>query len=171
VADPTFQDMLSPGEGIVAQLAGNGPTGTFWQLALTPGRLLAVRLGATDGGRWEVRSRVAGPRGALRFTHFPRTAQSNARLGIDGCGDHIVIAGVDDPALVPQVEAFLRAWGGPVAGGDSLARVDPDLENAQPEDKTLTYLIAAAAGLFLLCCGCSGVATVVRFLASAWLGV
>jgi hypothetical protein len=172
MAAGTFSDMLAPGETILAELAGegrrietvNGMERTWWQVALTPGRLLVIRMRAAPGvDRWDLVGRVAAPRGNLRFSHFPRAGADGARLTIEGVGEPIVFLDVDRGALVGQVQVFLAAWGGPVRGGESVARVDPDAENANSAD-TRKFLVAAGVLLllFVLCCGCLGLAGALR---------
>ncbi|MFZ5481619.1 MAG: hypothetical protein ACOZNI_32955 [Myxococcota bacterium] len=173
MADPTFQDLLAPGEPIVAQLSGACADGTWAQLALTPQRLLVVKMRSTPKSeRWEVLARLHGPRNAVRFTNFPRTTGIDARLALDGVGERIVFTQVDQAPLVQQVQAFLGAWGGTVVGGDTVATPEVDAYNAaSAEEKNMVlYVVGGAGGLFLLCCGCTGVATLLRFAASMFLG-
>lgn len=170
----TFTDMLAPGERILAELAGegrrietvNGMERTWWHVALTESRLLVIRMRAAPGlDRWDLVGRVAAPRGNLAFSHFPRVGGDTARLTIEGVGEPIVFIDVDRGPLVPQVQAFLGAWGGPVRGAETLVRVDRDAENDNGAD-TKKFLIAAGAllGFFLLCCGCLGIGGVLRQL-------
>lgn len=174
MADESFSDLLQPGESVVARLSGEGRRAegvaggmerTWWQVALTQQRLLVVRMRAVGGDRWEVASRVVGPRGALRIAHFPRTREDTARLTIDGCGERIVFVDVDRPPVLPQVRPFLAAWGGPVAGGETLAVEEVDAYHGDaPEQKTLLYVAAAVFGLFFVCCGCLGLLGVLQQL-------
>ncbi len=174
MADNSFTDMLAPGETVLAQLAGegrrietvNGMERTWWQVALTRDRLLVIRMRAAPGlDRWELVGRVAAPRGNLRFTHFQRTSTDTARLTIEGVGEPIVFIDVDKPPVLPQVQPFLAAWGGPVRGGESVAVVDPDAQNDNGAD-TKKFLIAAGVllALFMICCGCLGLGGVLRQL-------
>jgi hypothetical protein len=182
VADPSFADMLLPGETVVAQLSGEGRTverghgleRTWWQVGLTQQRLLVVRMTQAAGtDRWDVIARLAGARAAVQIAHFPRTATDTARLTIDGSGDRIVFVDVDRPPVLPQVAPFLTAWGKPIAGGDTVAGVELDTYNDQggAGQKTFLYLAGAMFVFFLLCCGCMGAAGVARTLYYMALGM
>jgi hypothetical protein len=168
-----FTDMLNPGEVVLAQIAGEGRATerggvlerTWWQLALTRERLLVVRMRAVSNDRWEMVHRLAAFRGNLRFGHFPRTAADTARLSIDGCGERIVLVDVDRPPVLQQVQPFLAAWGGPVAGGESVARIEDDGMNDNAADGK-KFLIAAVviAVATVVCCGCLGLLGVLQQL-------
>lgn len=174
MADNSFADMLLPGEAVAAQLAGEGRTverghgveRTWWQVGLTQERLLVIRMKQAAGtDRWEVIARLAGARPNLRIAYYNRTPADTARVTIDGCGDRIVFIDVDKPPLLPQVKPFLAAWGGPVGGGDTVANEEVDLYHGDGKDsKTLMYVAGAMLGLFIVCCGCVGIASVLRFV-------
>jgi hypothetical protein len=182
MAENSFADMLNPGETVLAELAGEGRPvergsgieRTWWHVALTRDRLLVLRMRAAPGtDRWEVIARLAGLRASLRIAHYPRTAADSARLTIDGCGDRIVYIDVDRPPLMQQVAAFLSAWGGPVAGGDSVAQEELDAYHGdQPKDQKTFLLIAGGMlALFVVCCGCAGGLALLRAVLSGVLGV
>jgi len=167
-----FTELLQPGETVLAHLAGegrraergNGMERTWWHVALTRERMLVIQMRAAPGvDRWEMINRLASYRSNLRFSHFPRVGGENARLTIEGCGEPIVFIDVDRPPVLQQVAPFLAAWGGPVRGGESVAHVDPDAQNDNSAD-TKKFLLAAGvlAALFFVCCGCLGVAGVLR---------
>lgn len=177
----SFNDMLLPGEVVRAQIAGEGRPAdrgvgierTWWQVGLTDQRLLVIRMRQAAGtDRWEVLARLAGARSNLRVAHFPRTAKDTARLSIDGCGDRIVFIDVDKPPQLQQVHAFLAAWGGPVAGAESVAQEEIDTYHGDGKDqKTLLYVAGAMLGLFVLCCGCVGISGVLRYVLGAVFGL
>jgi hypothetical protein len=168
----SFNDMLQRGEVIAAQLAGEGRPAdrgfgverTWWQVALTNQRLLVIRMGQARGSdKWEVVARLAGERANLRIAHFGRTRADTARLSIDGCGDRIVFIDVDQPPMLPQIQPFLTAWGGPVSGGDSVAGEEIDgYHGEQKDQKMFLYMAGAMLGMFILCCGCFGISVVLR---------
>lgn len=170
----TFDDMLSPGEVVIAELAGAGKDQERWHIGLTPGRVLAIRMRPAPGeggqGRWDVASRTIAPRAQVRIAHFPRGGGDTARLSIDGCGDRIVLLDVDVPPLLQQVTTFLAAWGGPVAGGDTVPHEEVDGYHGQADNKTLMYVVGAMAALFVLCCGCSACAGVLRIFLRPFFG-
>jgi len=174
--------MLLPGEAVLAQIAGEGRTverghgleRTWWQVGLTQQRVLVVRMTQAAGtDRWDVIARLAGARANVQVAHFPRTASDTARLTIDGSGDRIVFIDVDRPPVLAQVAPFLAAWGKPVVGGESVARIEVDTYNDQGGDgqKTFLYLAGAMFAFFLLCCGCMGAAGVARTLYYMALGM
>jgi hypothetical protein len=71
-----------------------------------------------------------------------------------------------------QVAAFLTAWGGPVAGGDSVASEGPDYDggNTAKEQKLLLTIAAVFVGTIILCCGCSGAAGALKYALSVAFG-
>ena len=152
---------------------GVGVERTWWQVALTDQRLLVIRMRQSAGtDRWEVLARLAGARSNLVIAHYPRTKADTARLTIDGCGDRIVLIDVDKPPQIQQVQAFLAAWGGPVAGAESVAREEVDAYHGDGKDqKTLLYVAGAMLAMFVLCCGCVGISGVLRYVLGSVFGL
>ena len=175
MAQNSFEDMLTPGESIVSELAGEGRNverghgieRTWWHVALTQERLLVLRMKQSGGkDTWDLIARTAGPRANLRISHFPRTAADSARLSINGCGDSIIYVDVDRPPLQDQVKAFLAAWGGEVLGGDSVAEAEVDQYHGsgKDENKNLLLLAGIMGGILVLCCGCVGFSGILRVI-------
>ncbi|MDP2316181.1 MAG: hypothetical protein Q8P41_25005 [Pseudomonadota bacterium] len=181
MAESSFADMLLPGESVLAQIAGEGRTierghgleRTWWTVGLTQQRFLVIRMTQAAGtDRWDVIARLAGARSNVTISHFPRTSTDTARLTLDGVGDRIVLIDVDRPPVQPQVKPFLAAWGGPVAGGESVAQTEVDVYNTDATgQKTFLYVALAMLVLFVLCCGCVGISGIVRQVLAMTLGV
>ncbi len=174
MTDSPFADLLLPGESVIAQLAGegrpvdrgHGVERTWWHVALTPERVLVIRMKpAADPRLWEVAARTVAPRANVRIAHYPRTATDTACLSLDGTGDRIVFVDADRPPVAPQVRAFLAAWGAPVPGGESVSQGEIDLYAGDTTgQKTFLYVAVALLAAFVLCCGCLGLAGVLRMV-------
>ena len=169
-----FSDILGPGEEIVAQLAGPGPTverprgpeRCWFQLAVTPGRVLVVKLVQSAlTGAYTPQARLAAGKEFVRIRRFPRTSLRGAHLEILGFGDMIDVCDIDDPTVFPFVEPFIAAWGGRIEGAGELvtAQKDPyDEVRAPLEGIKLMYVAIAIVVIFWFCCGCAGLGFVVK---------
>lgn len=169
-----FSDALGPGEQVLAELGGPGPaverkTGperVWWQLGVTAGRVLVVKLVQSAlTGNYAPQGRWAVGRDFVRIRRFPRTPASAAHLEILGVGEPIHILDIDDPSVFPFVEPFLAAWGGVVEGAGTVKERerDPyDSVQAPVEGIKLMYVAIAVAVILWACCGCSGLAFVVK---------
>jgi len=127
-----FSDLLTPGEVITGVIAGAGPVpagagaAPWFQLAWTHERLLVVRLEVV-GGAWRPAHRTAVARVAVSLTRTARTSTGAAQLNIVAAelpGGGVTMVDIDGPELVPQLDPFLAAWGGPVDGAAG-ARPEP----------------------------------------------
>jgi len=167
-----FSDLLAPGEAIVASIAGPGPAvqrrvgeeQVWYQLAVTPTRLLVVRLvKGPMGTTYQPANRFAVDKHYIRVARFPRTHISHARLTITGAGDRVELLDIDDPTIFPTVEPFLVAWGGTVEGGGQvhMAELDPEAE-ARHDTRKLLIVMGVGLGLMILCCGCSSLIGLIR---------
>lgn len=179
-AADNFSDILLPGEAVLATLGGPGPTAerafgperSWFQVAVTPTRLLMVRMVQSQVTlQYTPQQRLAAGKELTRIRRFPRTPASSARLEIYGCGDPIVIYDIDDPNIFPYVEPFLAAWGGAVEGGGELKvrAVDPNYEGPARDNKQLLIFAGAVAAILFLCCGCAGFGGVMRFYVLPYL--
>lgn len=164
-APDLFADLLQPGESVLATMAGGAPPrpngARVWvQLGLTQGRLLAIVLvQAPHGGAWQPVARHVGDRRALRLLRYPRTPAAAARLEVLGLPDKLVLLDIDDPAVFPWLEPFLAAWGGPVEGAGVVHQRQveaPVQEGGGPDPKLLLAVAGGLLALVALCCGCSG---------------
>jgi hypothetical protein len=165
-----FTDLVLEGEPIVATLAGPGPDGaeTQWiQLAVTPFRMVAVKLVQSPSGSYQPAMRQVVQKDTVRIRRFPRTAVGKARIEVWGFQkDPLVVVDIDDPAVFPSVEPFLAAWGGFVDGTPSFTRSrDPQQVAADRAGAMKLYWVAAAGVLFVFVCGCLSTAGIaVRYL-------
>lgn len=170
-----FVDLLTPGEGVVATMAGAGPAkangARVWiQLALTDGpaggqRLLAVVLvQAPHGGAWQPVARHAAHSAQVRLARYPRTPTSAARLELHGLPEPLLVQDIDDPAVFPYLEPFLGAWTGPVEGAGIVhPRATEEASGGSSVDpKLLLAVVGLLLALVIACCACSGLLTFMR---------
>lgn len=167
-----FAELLLPGESLIAVLEAPGDPAqqgkvleeVWYQVGITPGRLLVVRMVRAQGAKsWNPSGRMAAARPQVQITQFPRSPQGQARLVIDGVGPRISLVQVDQELTWPQLQAFLRSWGA-TAGAPIQPAFQDNVVGEGPDQKMLIYAVAAIVGMFLLCCGCSGVLLLVRLL-------
>jgi len=176
--DPSdsFADLLAPGEAVVAAVAGPGPsrvdgTRTWVQLALSSARVLAVVLRkGPEGGSWQPVSQLAAARSQVRLARFPGSPGAAARLEVTGLPEPLVLRDIDDPAVFPDLEPFLAAWGqdalgAPIGGPGS---VHERAREEGPARNTSSRLPMAIAGGVLavaaMGCACAGLAGLVSGL-------
>jgi hypothetical protein len=164
-----FTDLVLEGEPILATLAGPGPDGAekVWiQLAVTPFRMVAVKLVQATGGSYQPALRQVVQKDTVRIRRFPRTGAAQARIEVWGFQkDPLVLVDVDEPAIFPSVEPFLEAWGGFVDGTPSFTRSRDPQRIADRGGARQLYLVAAAGVLLVFACGClSTVGLAVRYL-------
>ncbi len=169
-----FSDILAPGEAVLAHLGGAGPTlersggpeRVWYQLGVTPTRVLVVRLVQSSmTGTYTPQARLAVGKEFVRIRRFPRTPASAAHLEILGVGDPITLVDIDDTSVFPFIEPFLAAWGGRVEGGGVVVarERDPyDQIQAPLEGTKLLYAIIAILVIGWFCCGCAGLGVVVN---------
>lgn len=169
-----FSDVLAPGEQVLAELGAPGPSAeraagperVWYQLAVTPTRVLLVRLiQSPSSGSYAPVARLAVGKEFVRIRRFPRTPHSQAHLEILGVGDPVTLVDIDDKSVFPFLEPFLAAWGGQVEGAGVIVERDRDpYDNVgeKLEAKKLIYVVAAFFVLFWLCCGCAGLGVLVR---------
>lgn len=162
-----FTDLVIDGEPMLATVAGPGPDGKTWiQLGVTPFRMVAVKLVANDAGAYQPALRQVVQKDTVRIRRFPRTEGTKARMEVWGfTKDPLVVVDIDDASIFPLVEPFLEAWGGFVDGTPSFTRSrDPQQVAPRAGPKTLS-VVAVAAALAVLACGCLSTAAVaVRYL-------
>ncbi len=165
-----FQELLLPGENLLTVLeAGGDPAQqgktleeVWYQVGVTPGRLLIVRMVRAQGDKsWSPSGRMAGARTQAQITQFPRTAQGPARLVIDGLGPRIALVGVDSELAWPQLQQFLLVWGA-TAGSAIRPAAEDNVIGEGPDQKMLMYAVGAIFVMCMLCCGCTGLIAVVR---------
>lgn len=168
-----FSDILGPGEQVVATLGGPGPTlerasgpeRIWYQLGLTQGRILVVKLVQSAlTGTYAPQARVAVGKEFIRVRRFPRTPASSAHLEILGAGEPIQVLDIDDEKIFPYVEPFLTAWGGNVEGaGLVVARAaDPYATPEGVEGMKVLYAIIAVVVIGWSCACCSGLGLAVK---------
>lgn len=163
-----FADMLVGEEAITATAGAPGATlpdgaQVWWQLALTPYRLLVARLVQRPKG-WVVEARHAATRQAVKIAQFPRTNTSQARLEVGGFSESVVLLDVDRVDVHPFITGFLTAWGQPVIGVAALPTFTPkvEAEGSDVDTKKLLILAAVCFALLVMCCGCGGFLVVAR---------
>ncbi len=152
-APDVFTDMLVGTERVLVVFGAPGPAtrdgSIWWQVALTDYRLLVVRMSSRDGQTWTTEKRWAKDRPAIRITQYPRTADSVARLLIEG---------------------FIAAWGLPIQGSQHIPMNErpPDVIEGKADENKLILVVLAGAGFLMLCCGCG---TVLAFLRDTLMGL
>jgi hypothetical protein len=159
-----FADLLLPGEPVEATIAGPGlvaggdnPERVWIQLAVTPFRMVGVKLVQTAGsGAYKPALRQVVQKDVVRVRRFPRSPTGPARLELWGFQkDPLVLADIDDGMLYPSLEPFLATWGGVVdeTGDITFTRTrDPNDTSRSARVKPL-YLALGGLGLALFC-GC-----------------
>ena len=169
-----FGDMLVGDETVVAQLGAPGPNDKthhqWWQLAITPYRLLAVQMKTSIGTRnWIVTHRWAMEKTEVRLAQYPRTEQSVARLEAHGFPQSVVLIDIDQQDVHPHLPAFLSAWARPVEGVSkvTLRHELPTPKEQESEHPKLLVLVGAAATFVFVCCGCGTIAVAARDLITA----
>ena len=165
-----FSDMLEPEEPMVAVLGGPGAPdsdlGAIWyQAAVTPRRMLIVQL--AQGGlqsSYQPTRRMVLDKAAVQVARYPRTDQSAARLEITGFEVPVTIIDIDRPDLFALVEPFIVAWGGRLEGAGTIRQNTVLEDPAGPDIDTGKLLLIGGlfVGLFMTCCGCSGVILLIK---------
>jgi hypothetical protein len=151
-----FTDMLQGEEEVLATLAAAGVTGDTWyQLAATPRRVLAVKLVRQGEGAYHPAARLVADKKAVRVRHVPREQHTGARLELQGFQEPVVLSDVDASSVFPQVEPFLGAWGGTLEEAGDAAR------RAHGAATAPVFLAVAALGfLAVAVCACGGAVAV-----------
>ncbi len=175
----TFTDLLMPGEPLLASMEASGQATliggaeqhVWWQLGLTPQRVLLIKLIKPPRSKgWTPAGRLTGQRDAVRVQRFARTPSSSARLVVQGCGEDVVMVDVDSEQVFGQMQAWLATWNGPVGGpaitpGWNNQVLDAGEDPAQK--KMLMGAVGLMVGFMALCCGCGGASILLRALVSA----
>lgn len=174
-----FTDLLMPGESLLASMEAPGqPTivaggeeQVWWQVGLTPQRVLAMKLVKPPRSKgWTPSGRLIGQRATVRVTRFPRTPQSSARVVIEGCGEDVVLVDVDTEQAFGQLQGWLTAWGGAVGGAPILPGWNNQVldEAEDPAQKRMLYgVVGVMVAFMVLCCGCGVASVALRALATA----
>ncbi|MBK9368981.1 MAG: hypothetical protein IPN01_22230 [Deltaproteobacteria bacterium] len=162
-----FADMLVGEEAITATAGAPGATlpdgaQVWWQLALTPYRLLVARLVQRPKG-WVVEARHAATRQAVKIAQFP--APTPPRRAWRWAASPRAWCSWTWTAwtFTPSSPALDRL--GPARhrrGG--LAHLHPkvEAEGSDVDTKKLLILAAVCFALLVMCCGCGGFLVVAR---------
>lgn len=168
-APDVFRDMLVGDEHLHHVLGGPGvstrKTHTWWQVALTDFRILAVKMTAPHGAAtWTVAQRWAINKQDALVTQYPRTTTGAARLEISGFPELLVLNEIDSPDLHPHIGPFLRSWGGPVQGVQAVAAAahTHQEEVADTSSRKMLAMVAVAAIAVGVCCGGSVILATLR---------
>ncbi len=167
-APDVFTDMLVGTERVLVVFGAPGPAtpsgSTWWQVALTDYRLLVVRMSSRDGQTWLTEKRWAKDRPAIRITQYPRTAESIARLLIEGFPEEVMLTEVDSPDVHPHIVGFIAAWGQPIHGSQHIPLHDrpPDPVEGKADENKLILVVLGGVGFLMLCCGCGSVLAFLR---------
>ncbi len=173
-APDVFTDMLVGTERVLVVFGAPGPAtrdgSIWWQVALTDYRLLVVRMSSRDGQTWTTEKRWAKDRPAIRITQYPRTADSVARLLIEGFPEEVQLTEVDSPDIHTHIVGFIAAWGLPIQGSQHIPMNErpPDVIEGKADENKLILVVLAGAGFLMLCCGCG---TVLAFLRDTLMGL
>jgi hypothetical protein len=137
MSEDLFEGMLDPGETLLATLGASSPDLTrqgrvlsVWHaVALTRRRLLLVRLvRSRDAPDWQPDARLGVGREfvRLRTPSAPPPPGQPAplrpsvdhvhRMEIDGCGERVLLEGLDAPGQIEPVRQFLEVWLGRLDG-------------------------------------------------------
>lgn len=167
-APDVFSDMLVGEERVLVVFGAPGPAreaySIWWQVALTDYRMLVVRMSSRDGQSWTTEKRWAKDRVAIRIAQYPRTADSVARMVVDGFPEEVLLTEIDSPDIHPHIANFVAHWGAPVEGSQHIPVNDrpPDPLEGQADENKLVLLALAGAGFIALCCGCGTLLAVLR---------
>ena len=181
MSEDPFADLVEAGEVVLASLGGPGPAverrvgeeRVWFQVALTPRRLLVIRsVQSGSSTSWRPANRYVMPRQGLVIARYPRTPRSAARLEFKGTTGHLEVLDIDDPAILPQVEPFLLAWGGPVMGAGEIrvAERDPYAEDPAADTRKLLMVLGAGLLLVVLCCAGGTFAALLRAVLTMVIG-
>ena len=168
-----FIDLLHPGESLLAELAGPGPSrktavgeAQVWHhLGLTPGRLLVVvSVRSALSTEFQPEQRYGLDQRGLQLLVFPRTPTGAARVEVHGAGVSLSVLDVDEPDRLARLPGFLMHYRGKVERSGIITVRPADPIDAEPPPNTRALFLALGAGLFtlLLCCGCAGLLLGVR---------
>ncbi len=151
---------MEDGEHIRSTVAGpgsfEGNTETWYQLATTDARVLAVQLQKNALGNYQPMKRMVAPKAHIQIRRYGATSTTSARLEIDGLDAPIVLVDIDRPDIFPLIEPFIVQWGGRL-GGDGAQK--PSLairSNPGLEEKKMILLAAGLFGITIFFCGCAG---------------
>ena len=167
-APDVFTDMLVGQEQILAILGApgvvDGKKSTWWQIALTSYRILAVRMSTEDSATWHTDVRWAKDRPAVAIGQYPRTATTQARLEFRGFPEPIVLVEIDSHDVHPHIAPFLATWGAPVDGVASvpLSTAAAEATEGELDQKKLMYIVGGGLGFIVLCCGCGSILALLR---------
>jgi len=168
-----FVDLLHPGEPLLVELAGPGPSrktavgeAQVWHhLGLTPGRLLVVvSVRSALAAEYQPEQRYGLDQRGLRLFVFPRTPTGAARVEVHGAGVALAVFDVDAPERLARLPSFVASFRGKVETSGVVVVRPADPLDAEPPPNTRALFLALGAGLFtlLLCCGCAGLLLGVR---------
>jgi hypothetical protein len=156
-----FSDLLGDEEQVRSTVAGPSapePTGPSWfQLATTDTRILAVKLQQGPLGNYQPTHRLTAPIGAVQIARYPKTDQSAARLEVTGLEIPITLVDIDRPDIFPLVEPFIVSWGGRLGGSGT---TPPSTQIVQPptiDEKKLVMIAIGLLGTTIFFCGCAGI--------------
>lgn len=167
-APDVFTDMLVGQEQILAVLGAPGlPVGkasSWWQIALTQYRILAVRMTTLDSVTWHTDVRWAKDRPAVAIGQYPRTAESVARLEFRGFPEQITLIEIDSHDVHPHIAPFLASWGAPIDGVASvpISTSGPAVNEGEVDQKKLMMLVGGGMAFIVLCCGCGSMLALLR---------
>jgi len=168
-APDVFRDMLVGQEDLHHVLGGPGvstrKTHTWWQVALTDFRILAVKMTAPHGAAsWTVAQRWAINKNDAKITQFPRTTTGAARLEITGFPELLILNEIDSPDLHSHIAPFLRSWGGPVQGVQAVAAAKHSHQDevADTSSRKMLAIAGLAAIAVGVCCGGSMILATLR---------
>ncbi len=159
-----FNDLLLPGEEIMAEIdgpgwseeLGHGRPGERWQLGFTQGRLLIVQLAASRiDGAYRPSQRFTVDKASVEMVRFPHTPRSSARLEIHGAPAAVVLYDIDHPDLFPRMAPFLAAWGGSVGGAGQVIMALGDGEVPGADHGKMLIALVIGVVCVGVCCGCS----------------
>ncbi|MCP4807730.1 MAG: hypothetical protein GY913_26900 [Proteobacteria bacterium] len=167
-APDVFTDMLVGQEQILAVLGAPGTpvdkAASWWQIALTDHRILAVRMTTTDSVTWHTDVRWAKDRPAVAIGQYPRTEAGQARLEVRGFPEPITLVEIDSHDVHPHIAPFLAIWAAPIDGVAAvpLSGDAPKVDEGELDQKKLMYIVGGGLGFIILCCGCGSVLALLR---------
>ena len=130
---------------------------TWYQLATTDDRVLAVQLQKSPTGSYQPTKRLAASKATVHINRYAATTSSPARIELTGLDIPITIVDIDRPDIFPLIEPFIVSWGGRL-GGDGTHR--PSIQHGHFKTQNEKKLVLIAAGLLsatIFFCGCAGV--------------
>ncbi len=156
-----FSDLLEDGEQISSVVAGpgapNASADTWYQLATTESRILAVTLQKNALGNFQPVLRLSAKKTTIQLNRFSSTDPGGARLEVIGLDEAITVVDIDRPDIFPLIEPFIVAWGGRLGGTGSTPPQHITFAGTPVNEKKLMMIGVVLLGITVFFCGCAGI--------------